>query len=195
MIRFQSQLLHIVSPRRCESCAVLLMHRRGLSLCALKKNRQECAILTRLAFMLMFDCRGAVTVASFVAVRIGDLKRVPPPRTVSRTDLGARMIHPKRRTISASILASLATCCLIVTVRAQEPTRSPTPKTSAALPSSAGGQYAETDICQTFLSAFSPSRGQAHHSESEPSFFLKRSFYFSYTSRDRGVGDEGNGDQ
>ena len=47
------------------------------------------------------------------------------------------------------MLAFLVACCLIVTVRAQEPRTNPTPQTSAALPGSTGGQYADTDICKT----------------------------------------------
>ncbi len=45
--------------------------------------------------------------------------------------------------------ALLLVCCLTVFAPAQEHASSPAPQTSAALPGSTAGQYAETDICKT----------------------------------------------
>jgi hypothetical protein len=59
------------------------------------------------------------------------------------------MIHRKRGTTLSFMLAFLVACCLTVTVQAQEHPSNPAPQTSAALPGSTGGQYAETNICQT----------------------------------------------
>jgi predicted CXXCH cytochrome family protein len=55
----------------------------------------------------------------------------------------------RRKAIQPALVALLLGCCLIVTAQAQEPPSHATPQTSAALPSSNTGQYAETDVCKT----------------------------------------------
>ena len=53
------------------------------------------------------------------------------------------------RPISLFLSAFLVVLCLIATAPAQEHASNPTTRASAALPGSAGGQFAETDICKT----------------------------------------------
>ena len=62
------------------------------------------------------------------------------------------MIRLKRRTSAPSfVLAFLLACALIPGAAAMKPQQSgnATPQSSAALPGSTGGQYADTDICKT----------------------------------------------
>jgi DmsE family decaheme c-type cytochrome len=59
------------------------------------------------------------------------------------------MIHPNRRMILSCMLAFLVVCFLPLVLCAQRNTSSPTPQTSAALPGTTAGPYAETEICKT----------------------------------------------
>src|ERR1035438_6243323 len=59
------------------------------------------------------------------------------------------MSYLGKRTCFVLGVAIVAGCCFSFTSVAQQPASEPKPQTSAALPGSAGGQYAATDVCQT----------------------------------------------
>jgi DmsE family decaheme c-type cytochrome len=59
------------------------------------------------------------------------------------------MTHPKDRAASLFMLACLLACCALAATSEKGQTASAPPPSSAALPGSAGGQYADTDICKT----------------------------------------------
>lgn len=58
------------------------------------------------------------------------------------------MALARYRPIPLFLMVLLAALSLSVCVRAQEHASGPAPQTSAALPASSGGQYADTDVCQ-----------------------------------------------
>jgi len=62
---------------------------------------------------------------------------------------GAEMTLTGRRTILHFLPAILVAWCLTSSAPAQGHASSQAPQTSAALPGSTGGPYAETDICKT----------------------------------------------
>jgi DmsE family decaheme c-type cytochrome len=59
------------------------------------------------------------------------------------------MIHPEGRAVSTILLVFLFVFCLSAGAAGKQQPANATPQSSAALPPSPGGTYAETDICKT----------------------------------------------